>query len=446
MTQEEKDEFNKRRTDRLAKDNKTRIIWAIILPVVGVVLSVAIGFAGKSKQGEIASATVLDTQSVGEFLNENGNGTAVYTGTASAADPVSLRDEDGEYIRISRKIEEEFKVRDNETDKVDTETNLVSDDFECCDEITLDDVTIPYSVFHDLPSGTDTNNDKRGDYNIKTTYSFIPASVDGTFLIKAASGEIVSAEYYKSNDIAGESSKVFSLAIVLIWIVIIAIEVFLIIKTVRIAKVLGVSKRSLGVFAAVILAAGMLAGCKAEPDPNSGLYKAVSAQMMGMSMGVEEIYENGVSFELKDGGKCVADLDGETFNIKWSTEGNRVHIEGRGVDLSGTIGGGEMILENMMDMGLDMTFHCDELTHADLTAGGKSSDKDKPSDKEKSSASAASSGSVLERLKDAKNGVDVYGPSSGSQKSDDDWGDLWNTDDWNIDDWNVEDWDLEESK
>lgn len=162
---------------------------------------------------------------------------------------------------------------------------------------------------------------------------------------------------------------------------------------------------------AAVLIAGMLAGCgKAKPDPNSGVYEAVSAKVMGMDMDVSEIYENGVTFDLQDGGKCVADLDGESYKIKWSTDGNSVHIEGRGVELDGTIGGGDMTIENMMDMGIDMTFHCDKLLHEDIgDEDTKDSDKDKKDDADKENeGSSASSGSVLKRLKDAKNGKDVY--------------------------------------
>ena len=182
------------------------------------------------------------------------------------------------------------------------------------------------------------------------------------------------------------------------------------------------------------LFAGMLTGCgKADPDPNSGLYEAVSATMMGMEIDVSDVYENGVSFDLQDGGKCIANMDGETAKIKWSTDGDSIHIEGGGVELDGTIGGGDMTLVNMMDMGMDMKFHCDELLHSDLEdEDNGSSDKDKKSDKEKSESGSASTGSVLQRLKDAKNGEDVYSGKASSSDDDDFWGD-----------WDVEDWDFE---
>ncbi len=152
-----------------------------------------------------------------------------------------------------------------------------------------------------------------------------------------------------------------------------------------------------------VLIAGMLTGCgKADPDPNSGVYEGVKATMMGMTMDVSEVYENGVTFDLQDGGKCVCNLDGETVKLKWSTEGNRIHIEGGGVELDGTVGNGDMFIENMMDMGMDLELHCDELLHPELGGAEGSSDND------------ALSGSVLQRLKDAKEGKDVYGTSSSS--------------------------------
>lgn len=174
-----------------------------------------------------------------------------------------------------------------------------------------------------------------------------------------------------------------------------------------------------GMLTTLALLAGMLAGCgKADPDPNSGLYEAVSATMMGMTIDVKEVYENGVSFDLQDGGKCVLNLDGDSYKVKWSTEGDSIHIEGGGVELDGTVGGGDLVIENMMDMGMDMTLHCDELYHEDL-ADGDSSSKDKDSKDEKSSAKSSTSGGVLERLRAAKNGKDVYGTGVSSGKSDD---------------------------
>lgn len=164
-------------------------------------------------------------------------------------------------------------------------------------------------------------------------------------------------------------------------------------------------QRKMTLIMTCVMLGGMLTACgKAEPDPNSGLYEAVSATMMGMEIDISDVYEDGVSFDLQDGGKCIANMDGETAKIKWTTDGDSIHIEGGGVELDGTIGGGDMTLVNMMDMGMDMKFHCDELLHSELEdEGGKSSD-----DIDKSDKGGNASGGVLKRLKDAKAGENVY--------------------------------------
>ncbi len=140
-----------------------------------------------------------------------------------------------------------------------------------------------------------------------------------------------------------------------------------------------------------------LAGCKkADPDPNSGLYEAVSATGMGMELAITDLYDNGVSFDLKDGGKAVVNLDGQEFNIKWSHDGNSFHAEGGGAEFEGTIGDGVLNLEDMMGMGIDMKLVCSDLPNAGAVSDGSSEN------------TPAVSGSLLTRLKDAKMGQPVY--------------------------------------
>ncbi len=238
MTQQEKDEFNKRHFDRIAKERKSKIIWAVVLPVVAIIITLLIGVAEKSKQSDIAAATVLDSQSVGEFLEENENGTAIYTGVISAVDPVSVKGDDGEYMMIRVKVEQEQKIYDEDADKYVTETTTLSNRSAECDEIEIDDVTADYSVFHSLPQESNSYSEGANSNKRKTTVTFIDPTVEGTFLIKCKNGEISSAEYYKTTDVAGESQKGFGIAIVLIWLVIIAIEIFLIVKIISSSKIL----------------------------------------------------------------------------------------------------------------------------------------------------------------------------------------------------------------
>ena len=50
-----------------------------------------------------------------------------------------------------------------------------------------------------------------------------------------------------------------------------------------------------------------LAGCgtSAPGDPNEGLYEAVSATGMGVTIPVESVFPDGFSLELKAGGKAT---------------------------------------------------------------------------------------------------------------------------------------------
>lgn len=236
MTQQEKDEFNQRRRTQLQKDNKGRIRWAVIIPAIGLVLTVILGAVGKAKQGDIAATTVLDDMSVAEFIDDTNNGAAIYTGTATAVDPVTVKGEDGAYIMIRRKVEQEQKIYNEEEDKYEYEEETISDRSASCEEIEIDDAVVSYDDFHSLPREEEVYTEGADNNRMKTTYTYIPESVDGTFFIKVKDGEISSVEYYKSEDVSKESSAGFGLAIVLIWLTVIVIEIILIVKIVKMNK------------------------------------------------------------------------------------------------------------------------------------------------------------------------------------------------------------------
>ena len=99
-----------------------------------------------------------------------------------------------------------------------------------------------YRSFHGLPLYEDTQSEGADSNLRKTTFSYIPASVDGTFFLKCKNGEVNSVQYFESEDIAGESKKAFDMARIIIWAVIVAIEIYLvysIIKTSKAIKLIG---------------------------------------------------------------------------------------------------------------------------------------------------------------------------------------------------------------
>lgn len=114
---------------------------------------------------------------------------------------------------------------------------------------------------------------------------------------------------------------------------------------------------------AVVLAAAMLfsmtacGGDEKATDPNAGVYEAVTAEMWGMEMAIEDIWSGGFEIELKDKGKCEIRIDGKKANGKWELSGSSFHVEGGGIDCSGTLQDGVMTLENVLDMGVNLTFH-----------------------------------------------------------------------------------------
>ena len=92
---------------------------------------------------------------------------------------------------------------------------------------------------------------------------------------------------------------------------------------------------------AVVLVCSLLAGCGGgEPDPNLGIYKAVACQVMGFEMDYEGDY-----VELKKGGKATICLMGETYNGKWSLEGESLTITQKGSEFTGRLVPGAMFVD-----------------------------------------------------------------------------------------------------
>ena len=106
----------------------------------------------------------------------------------------------------------------------------------------------------------------------------------------------------------------------------------------------------------VLLIRGCTGAVKDAFDPNLGVYNATTAEMFGMEMDVTDVWEGGVSIELKAKDKCVFTIDGEQYNIKWTLDGSDIRIKGKGLDCEGTLNRGVLVLEDVMDMGVNLTF------------------------------------------------------------------------------------------
>jgi len=115
--------------------------------------------------------------------------------------------------------------------------------------------------------------------------------------------------------------------------------------------------RILSLALALVLLVMLLTACgSSEPDPNVGVYVAETADMLGISISVADAFSGGMSFELKNGGKCRITVGDQSASGKWSLEGDQLSVSGGGVEFTGTLANDTVRVENMMDSGVNINF------------------------------------------------------------------------------------------
>ena len=92
-----------------------------------------------------------------------------------------------------------------------------------------------------------------------------------------------------------------------------------------------------------------------EPDPNAGIYYGTYGTYSGFSMAADKLFEGGCSLELKNGGKGEITLGADSFNIKWSLDGEAITVSIQGEESVGTLKDGIIQIE-FLGMGLELTF------------------------------------------------------------------------------------------
>ena len=94
---------------------------------------------------------------------------------------------------------------------------------------------------------------------------------------------------------------------------------------------------------------------RAANDPNLGLYKATTASMYGMDFDLDDIFEGGFTIELQKGGKCRIQAGDNKGIGTWSLEDGVLTVNDGSSTIEGKLENGVITLENMLDMGLDIT-------------------------------------------------------------------------------------------
>ena len=114
-------------------------------------------------------------------------------------------------------------------------------------------------------------------------------------------------------------------------------------------------KRIVAILLALCLMLGLCSCEDAEPDPNAGVYRGITATALGMTLPMSDIYPGETFVELQSGGKGIIMLDGQDFKMKWKLEGEQITLTVSGEDSVGTLKDGVLKVD-LLDKGCLMTF------------------------------------------------------------------------------------------
>ena len=101
----------------------------------------------------------------------------------------------------------------------------------------------------------------------------------------------------------------------------------------------------------------MLSSCDGGGRADSqyeGKYISVAGEAMGMTLTGEDI--SGFGLELKNGGKGTMTIYGDSGNIKWTNDDENITVNIDGTDIVGVIGQDTITFDNVLDMGMKLTF------------------------------------------------------------------------------------------
>lgn len=102
----------------------------------------------------------------------------------------------------------------------------------------------------------------------------------------------------------------------------------------------------------------LLTACgSGEEDANAGLYEAAYAEAYGLTIAIEDVFEDGFSLELKNRGRATFHYEGSDYSLKWTLDGETFHAEGGGAELDGTLADGVLQLEDVLGSGIRITLN-----------------------------------------------------------------------------------------
>ena len=96
-------------------------------------------------------------------------------------------------------------------------------------------------------------------------------------------------------------------------------------------------------------------GGRAASDPYIGTYKATTVSMYGLDLDPDDIFDGGFVIELREGGKCYIQAGDAKGTGTWEVNDGVITVNDGSSSIEGKIDDDVITIENMLDMGLDIT-------------------------------------------------------------------------------------------
>lgn len=114
-------------------------------------------------------------------------------------------------------------------------------------------------------------------------------------------------------------------------------------------------KMNVPLAASLVISLFSLGGCSAKDggteqnqNPYTGKWIAVSAEMMGISVSVEDMFEDGFSFDIENGNQIVFNADGTKGQGTYKVQDDEISIALEGEEIEGTIGDDTITFDGLM--------------------------------------------------------------------------------------------------
>lgn len=114
-------------------------------------------------------------------------------------------------------------------------------------------------------------------------------------------------------------------------------------------------KKLLSTIISIAVILTVLSGCGSEAlTGHEGKYISIAGKMLGIPLSAEEI--SGWDIDLSAGGKGTMDIDGKNVSIKWSVDDGIITIKTQGEEMTGKIDGDVIAIDDVLGMGMKLTF------------------------------------------------------------------------------------------